>query len=97
MFLRETVLCLNFIKVDLGMKRLYWFPRKNSFLSLLDNNGVEHNFPLICLFGDFLQVAIDFLSGNSDGKLRPKTHTPVLWHDFNDFWKKSFGQFFVVF
>ena len=41
---RDTVLYWNFIKEDFGMKRLHCFLRKNNFLSLFGNIGVEHNF-----------------------------------------------------
>ena len=37
MFLRDTALYWNFIKEDLGMKKLHCFLRKNSFLSLFRN------------------------------------------------------------
>ena len=64
MFLRNTALYWNFIKENLGMKRLHCFPRKNNFLSLFGKIRVEHHFPLICPFWDSLQIIIDFFCGN---------------------------------
>ena len=37
MFLRDTALYWNFVKEDLGMKKIHCFPRKNNFLSLFGN------------------------------------------------------------
>ena len=65
MFPRNTVFYWNFIKENLGMKRLHCFPRKNN-LSLFGKIRVEHHFPLICPFWDSLQIIIDFFSGNID-------------------------------
>ena len=64
MLLRDTGIYWNLIIEDFGMKNIHCFPKKNNFLSLFGNIGVEHHFPLIWPFWDSLQVIIDFLSEN---------------------------------
>ena len=96
MFLRDTALYWNFIKEDLGMKKIHCFPRKNNFLSLFGNfpfceklfieiNLYKKKWFINCFFNSYksnISKHLDIISRSLD-TLSTKYENIVLLGNFN--------------